>query len=82
MDVKSLCLGILSQGDATGYEIKKQFENGYNHFYEASFGLIYPALARLTEDGFVSCTQRAQENDRIKKYIRLPRRAASLSWTS
>ena len=67
MDVKTLCLGILSQGDATGYEIKKQFENGYSHFYEASFGSIYPALARLTEDGFVSCTQQVQEKRPDKK---------------
>ena len=67
MDVKTLCLGILSQGDATGYEIKKQFENGYSHFYEASFGSIYPALARLTEDGMVSCVQQAQEKRPDKK---------------
>ena len=67
MDVKTLCLGILSQGDATGYEIKKQFENGYSHFYEASFGSIYPALARLTEDGCVSCTQQVQDKRPDKK---------------
>ena len=67
MDVKTLCLGILSQGDATGYEIKKQFENGYSHFYEASFGSIYPALARLTEDGMVSCVQQAQQKRPDKK---------------
>ena len=67
MDVKTLCLGILSQGDATGYAIKKQFENGYTHFYEASFGSIYPALARLTEEGLVSCVQQAQEKRPDKK---------------
>ena len=67
MDVKTLCLGILSQGDATGYEIKKQFEGGYSHFYEASFGSIYPALAKLTADGMVSCMQQAQEKRPDKK---------------
>ena len=55
MDVRTICLGILTRGDATGYEIKKLFEDdGYQHFVEASFGSIYPALNRLTEEGYVS----------------------------
>jgi DNA-binding PadR family transcriptional regulator len=55
-------LGILSRGDATGYEIKKLFDDdGYQHFVEASFGSIYPALNRLTEQGLVSVRSEAQE---------------------
>jgi PadR family transcriptional regulator, regulatory protein AphA len=55
MDVRTICLGILTRGDATGYEIKKLFEDGrYSYFVEASFGSIYPALSRLTDDGLVS----------------------------
>ena len=27
MDVKTLCLGALSRGEASGYEIKKAFES-------------------------------------------------------
>ncbi|HUB85639.1 MAG TPA: PadR family transcriptional regulator [Rhizomicrobium sp.] len=62
MDVRTICLGILSRGDATGYEIKKLFEDGgYQHFVEASFGSIYPALNRLTEDGAVSVRSESQE---------------------
>lgn len=62
MDVRTICLGILSRGDATGYEIKKLFEeDGYQHFIEASFGSIYPALSRLTEEGLVSVRAEAQE---------------------
>src|ERR1700744_2246764 len=62
MDVRTICLGILSRGDATGYEIKKRFEDdGYQHFVEASFGSIYPALNRLTEDGLVSVRSESQE---------------------
>lgn len=71
MNVKTLCLGILSHGEATGYEIKKLFENEYSHFYEASFGSIYPALARLTEDGLVSCVQQAQDKRPDKKVYRI-----------
>ncbi|MSP51842.1 MAG: PadR family transcriptional regulator [Alphaproteobacteria bacterium] len=71
MDVKTLCLGILAHGDASGYEIKKLFEQKYSHFYEASFGSIYPALARLTEAGLVSFSQQAQSKRPDKKVYRI-----------
>ena len=62
MDVRTICLGILTRGDATGYEIKKLFDDdGYQHFVEASFGSIYPALNRMTEDGLVSVRSESQE---------------------
>jgi PadR family transcriptional regulator AphA len=62
MDVRTICLGILTRGEATGYEIKKLFEDGgYQHFAEASFGSIYPALNQLTGDGLVSVRAEAQE---------------------
>jgi DNA-binding PadR family transcriptional regulator len=62
MDVRTICLGLLTRGDATGYEIKKQFEeDGFGNFAEASFGSIYPALSRLTEEGLVSVREEAQE---------------------
>jgi DNA-binding PadR family transcriptional regulator len=62
MDVRTICLGILSRGEATGYEIKKMFDDyGYQHFVEASFGSIYPALGRLTREGLVSVRSESQE---------------------
>jgi DNA-binding PadR family transcriptional regulator len=62
VDVHTICLGILTHGDATGYEIKNLFQNdGYQHFVEASFGSIYPALNRLCEEGLVSVRAEAQE---------------------
>ncbi len=62
MDVRTICLGLLTRGEATGYEIKKQFEDdGYQHFVEASFGSIYPALSRLTDEGLVSVREEPQD---------------------
>ena|ERR1041385_963677 len=62
MDVRTICLGILTRGNATGYEIKKVFEDdAYQHFVEASFGSIYPALNRLMEEGLVSVRAEPQE---------------------
>ncbi len=54
MQVKTLCLGALCLGDATGYDIKKLFEAAFNHFHHASFGSIYPALKQLEKEGLVT----------------------------
>lgn len=68
MDVKTLCLGILSRGDATGYEIKKICEEGpFAHFYAAGFGSIYPALNRLCDEGLVSMHEVVQDGRPAKK---------------
>ncbi len=71
LNIRSLCLAILSMGDASGYEINKLFQGPFSHIYEASFGSIYPALGKLTEDGLVTCTAMAQEKKPDKKVYRL-----------
>lgn len=71
MDVRTLCLGVLSEGAASGYEIKKKLETTYSHFFQASFGSIYTALNRMTEEGLVSCTQQAQLKRPDKKVYEL-----------
>lgn len=68
MDVKTLCLGTLTMKEATGYEIKKVFEEGFQFFYRAGFGSIYPALAQLEADGLVTCREEA-DNGRPPKKI-------------
>ena len=61
MNVRTLCLAILYFGDATGYEIKKaSMEGKYSHFVDASFGSIYPSLARLEREGLVTCREETQ----------------------
>ena len=47
LDVKTLCLGLLSRGEASGYDLKKDFESLFRHFFPAGYGSIYPALAGL-----------------------------------
>jgi DNA-binding PadR family transcriptional regulator len=71
MDVKTLCLGVLSIGDASGYEIKKVFEEAFSHFYVAGFGSIYPALAELTREGLVTCSELEQAKRPAKKVYHL-----------
>jgi DNA-binding PadR family transcriptional regulator len=67
MDVKTLCLGVLTLRDMTGYEIKKHFEESFAHFFVAGYGSIYPALSELTRTGLVSCRDVAQAKRPDKK---------------
>jgi len=72
MDVKTLCLGVLSRGEASGYEIKKAFEEGpFRHFHQASFGSIYPSLNALAAEGLVAVREQAQDKRPDKKIYSL-----------
>lgn len=72
MDVKTLCLAVLFQGEATGYEIKKAFEEGpFAYFQRASFGSIYPALSRLLSEGLAEAEAHEQDGRPDKKVYRL-----------
>jgi PadR family transcriptional regulator, regulatory protein AphA len=68
MNVRTLCLGILSLQEASGYEIKKDVEDGlFSHFIEASFGSIYPALTQLASEGYVTVREEEQTGKPDKK---------------
>lgn len=68
MDVKTVCLGVLTLGEASGYEIRKAFEDGpFRYFTDAGFGSIYPALGKLHDEGLVDCTSLAQDKRPDKK---------------
>jgi DNA-binding PadR family transcriptional regulator len=72
LNVKTLCLGLLSTREATGYEIKKEFEEGlFSHFIEASYGSIYPALNQLAAEGLVSVREEEQSGKPDKKVYSL-----------
>ena len=67
MDVKTVCLGMLTDGAASGYDLKKQFESSFAHFFVAGYGSIYPALSSLAEEGLVSCERIPQEGKPDRK---------------
>jgi DNA-binding PadR family transcriptional regulator len=67
MDVKTVCLGMLTDGPASGYDLKKQFESTFSHFFAAGYGSIYPALSSLAEQGLVSCEEIPQEGKPDRK---------------
>ena len=72
MDAKTLCLSLLSLGEASGYEIRKQLVEGpVGLFHGASYGSIYPALAKLSAEGLVTAETHGQEGKPDKKVYRI-----------
>lgn len=68
MNVRTLCLSILHEGEATGYEIRRMCVEGEcSYFVEASFGSIYPALAKLEDEGLVTSRTEQQDGKPAKK---------------
>lgn len=71
MDIQTVCLGILSFGEATGYDIKRDFERTYRHFFAAGYGSIYPALGALARDGLLVCREEDGRGARRRKLYSL-----------
>ena len=68
MNVRTLCLSVLYEGEATGYDIRRKCAEGeFSYFVEASFGSIYPALAKLEEDGLVTSRTVPQDGKPARK---------------
>ena len=68
MNVRTICLAILYDAEATGYEIRKlSVEGEYSYFIDASYGAIYPALAKLEADSLVTSRVEQQEGKPAKK---------------
>ena len=71
MDVKTVCLGMLNDDEASGYDLKKHFESTFAHFFAAGYGSIYPALSSLAAAGLVDCREIAQDGKPDRKVYRI-----------
>lgn len=60
MKGKEIVLGILQDGPRTGYEINEVVQTRINHFFDGTFGMIYPTLKKLEKDGLVAKEQITQ----------------------
>src|SRR4029450_464675 len=56
-------LGVLSLCPMSGYDVKKLIERSIAHFWNESYGQIYPILNRLAAEGFA---ERRREKQRGK----------------
>ena len=78
MQKETLCLGLLSLGPRSGYEIKQMFEGPLSDFYSLSFGTIYPTLNNLQLNKYVSCKQHAQSKKPDKKVYTITKKGLDL----
>jgi PadR family transcriptional regulator, regulatory protein AphA len=68
MALRHVVLTVLARGGLSGYEITKNFEAIYSHFWRASHQQVYRELARLNESGSVTVkeiTQRGKPNKKV-----------------
>ena len=47
MKGRDVVLGLLMGKELSGYDIKIVFEDVFTHFFDGSFGMIYPTLRQL-----------------------------------
>jgi PadR family transcriptional regulator AphA len=74
MALREVILTVLARGEMTGYEITKDFEAVYVHFWRASHQQVYRELARLNKDGRVTVNKVAQEGKPDKKVYAITKR--------
>ncbi|WP_419890877.1 helix-turn-helix transcriptional regulator [Paenibacillus xylanexedens] len=61
MNTQHVILGILHNQLSSGYEIKQYFEQYFSFFFDASFGTIYPTLAKMEKSGLLTKESVKQE---------------------
>jgi len=71
MNTRTLCLGVLSLGKASGYDIGKKMDEIFSHFVDFAHSGVYPALRSLDEEGLVKCEVVEQESLPNKKIYEL-----------
>lgn len=60
---KYVVLGMLARCPQSGYTIKKWLENEHSHFWQESYGQIYPTLKKLVAEGFAVCGETPQKEN-------------------
>ncbi|MBU0725630.1 MAG: PadR family transcriptional regulator [Alphaproteobacteria bacterium] len=71
IDVRCLCLGVLSLGEATGYEIRKRLKAYFGPYQGVSYGALYPALAKLLASGEVVSSEAAAASTLEKRSYKI-----------
>ncbi len=64
-------LGILSQCEMNGYEIKQYIQSTIRFFWSESFGQIYPTLKKLLDEGLIRELEKKQASGKVKKVFKI-----------
>lgn len=74
-------LGMLAMGPGTGYEVRERIANSTGHFWQESYGQLYPALLNLKRAGQVRSRPVPGGQRGAERYEITPRgRAALRAW--
>src|SRR5690349_10724831 len=71
MSLQHMILGVLKYGPISGYDLNKAFQASIQHFWETEQSLIYRALYKMQDFGWVESESVAQDNAPAKKLYRL-----------
>jgi len=71
-------LGILSQEDLSGYEVKKRIEERLSFYWNESFGQIYPTLKELRREGLLGSERVAQEGKPDKTVYKITEKGMAI----
>lgn len=71
MSLQHLILGVLKYAPMSGYDLNKAFQASVQHFWDTDQSLIYRALHKLYEAGWVDVEVVPQELAPAKKLYRL-----------
>lgn len=84
MSVADALLGVLAEGPAHGYDVKRAHDARYPGAKELAFGQVYAALAKLEKDGLVEVVETSQGSgpERTTYAMTPPGQAALEVWLS
>jgi DNA-binding PadR family transcriptional regulator len=63
---KFLILGLLTEGQLSGYEIKRIVDIRFNFFWNESYGQLYPHLKKMVQEGLITETESDEPSSRGK----------------
>ncbi len=72
---RDVVLGLLMEKELSGYDIKIVFEDVFTHFFDGSFGMIYPTLRQLEKEGKIKKKLLCKKGNQIRKCTLLQMRA-------
>src|ERR1700684_2212758 len=67
-------LGLLAIEPMSGYDLGQTIRGSVGHFWNESYGQIYPNLKKLAADGFVSSKTERQKSKPDRHIYSIPKR--------
>lgn len=84
MSLRHGLLGLLSDWEASGYDIKQEFDGFVSVFWHSNLSQIYPELTKLEQDGFIKSRLVEQTGKPDKKLYTITSsgKAELINWLS